>query len=182
MNPPVSPVRYSPLSIALHWIMVLLIAAGYATILLRENFPRGRDLREGLKGWHFMLGLAILALVVIRIAVRLVDRTPPITPQPAAWQAFLARVTHLALYAFLVAMPVAGWVILSASGKAIPFFGLELPALVGQSEALAEQVEELHEAVGTIGYFLIGLHALAALFHHYVVRDDTLRRMMPGGR
>jgi len=174
--------RFTPLSIALHWVMVLLISAVYATILLRENYPKGTDIREGLKTWHFMLGLTVLALVVIRLIARLSSRKPPISPEPPAWQSWLASATHFALYAFMLAMPVAGWVILSASGKTIPFFGLELPALVGQSQALAGQVKELHETVGTIGYFLIGLHALAALFHHYVVKDDTLLRMLPGRR
>lgn len=172
--------RFSSLSIALHWVMVLLISAVYATILLRQNYPKGSDIREGLKTWHFMLGLAILALVIIRLLARLSQRTPPITPEPPAWQALLAKATHLALYAFMLMMPLAGWVILSASGKPIPFFGLALPALVGESKALAGQVKEWHETAGTIGYFLIGFHALAALFHHYVVRDDTLRRMLPG--
>lgn len=174
--------RFTSLSIALHWVMVLLISAVYATILLRENYPKGTDIREGLKTWHFMLGLTVLALVVIRLIARLSSRRPPISPELPAWQSLLASATHFALYAFMLAMPVAGWVILSASGKTIPFFGLELPALVGQSKALAGQVKELHETVGTIGYFLIGLHALAALFHHYVVKDDTLRRMLPGRR
>lgn len=162
--------------------MVLLISAVYATILLRENYPKGTDIREGLKTWHFMLGLTILVLVVVRLIARFRSQKPPITPEPPAWQSLLASTTHFALYAFMLAMPVAGWVILSASGKTIPFFGLELPALVGQSKALAGQVKELHETVGTIGYFLIGLHALAALFHHYVVKDDTLLRMLPGRR
>ena len=172
--------RFSSLSIALHWVMVLLISAVYATILLRENYPKGTDIREGLKTWHFMLGLAVLVLVVIRLLARLSQRTPSITPQPPAWQALLAKVTHVALYAFMAAMPLAGWVILSASGKPIPFFGLELPSLVSQSKALAGQVKEWHETAGTVGYFLIGFHALAALFHHYIVKDDTLRRMLPG--
>ena len=173
--------RFSSLSIALHWVMVLLISAVYAVILLRENYLKGSDMREGLKTWHFMLGLTVLSLVIIRLIVRFSSRKPPITPAPPAWQALLAKTTHFALYAFMLVMPIAGWVILSASGKPIPFFGLELPALVGQSKALAGQVKELHETVGTIGYFLIGLHALAALFHHYIVKDDTLRRMLPGG-
>ncbi|MDA5195119.1 cytochrome b [Govanella unica] len=172
--------RFSSLSIALHWVMVLLISAVYAAILLRENYPKGTDIREGLKTWHFMLGLAVLVLVVIRLIVRLSSRRPSITREPPAWQVLLANMTHFALYAFMLAMPVAGWVILSASGKTIPFFGLELPALVGQSKVLAGQVKEVHEAVGTIGYFLIGLHALAALYHHYVIKDNTLRRMLPG--
>ena len=172
--------RFSSLSITLHWVMVLLISAVYATILLRENYPKGSDIREGLKTWHFMLGLAVLALVIIRLLARLSQRTPPITPEPPAWQALLAKATHLALYAFMLVMPLAGWVILSASGKPIPFFGLELPPLTGQNEGLTKQVKGWHETTGTIGYFLIGIHALAALFHHYVVKDDTLRRMLPG--
>lgn len=174
--------RYSSLSIALHWVMVVLMTAVYATILLRENYPRGTDIREGLKTWHFMLGLAVLTLVIIRLIARFASRAPAITPQPSAAQALLAKVTHLALYAFMIAMPIAGWMILSAEGKAIPFFGLELPALTGPNESLAEQVEELHELTGTVGYYLIGLHALAALFHHYVIKDNTLLRMMPGRR
>jgi cytochrome b561 len=94
----------------------------------------------------------------------------------------VAKATHLALYAFMLAMPIAGWLILSAADKTIPFFGLELPALVAPDKALSSQIKELHETFGTVGYFLIGLHALAALFHHYVVKDNTLRRMLPGKR
>ncbi|MBT2187458.1 cytochrome b [Sphingobium nicotianae] len=182
MSSTAAPHRFPPLAIALHWVMVALIAAVYACILLRGTYPRGSDLREGLKTWHFMLGLAVLVLVLVRIVARFVSTEPPIVPEPPAWQMRLARITHLALYAFMVAMPLLGWVALSASGKAIPFFGLHLPALVGPGETLAEQVEEVHETIGTIGYFLIGLHALAALFHHYFLKDDTLRRMLPGRR
>ncbi len=136
--------RFSSLSITLHWLMVLLISVVYATILLRENYPKGTDIREGLKTWHFILGLTVLALAIIRLLARLSQRTPPITPEPPSWQTLLANATHLALYAFMLAMPLAGWVILSASGKPIPFFGLELPALVGQSKALAGQMKDWH--------------------------------------
>ena len=174
--------RYSSLSIALHWAMVILLIAVYACMELREYYPKGSDIREGLKMWHFMLGLTMLLLVLIRVVARVTSATPLITPDPLAWQTLVAKLTHLALYAFMIAMPIAGWVILSASGKAIPFYGLDLPALVGPSKALAGQVKELHETVATIGYFLVGLHAVAALFHHYIVKDDTLRRMMPGPR
>ena len=174
--------RYSSLSITLHWAMLLILIAVYACMELREYYPKGSDFREGLKMWHFMFGLTVLLLVLIRVVARVTGGTPPITPDPPAWQTLIARLTHLALYAFMIAMPIAGWVILSASGKAIPFYGLELPALVGLNKALAEQVKELHETVATIGYFLVGLHAVAALFHHYIVKDDTLRRMIPGPR
>ena len=174
--------RYSSLSITLHWAMLLLLIAVYACMELRGYYPKGSDFREGLKMWHFMFGLTVLLLVLIRVVARVTGGTPPINPDPPAWQTLIARLTHFALYAFMIAMPIAGWVILSASGKTIPFYGLDLPALVGPNKALAEQVKELHETVATIGYFLVGLHAVAALFHHYIVKDDTLRRMMPGPR
>ncbi|MNP75825.1 hypothetical protein D3C76_1729480 [compost metagenome] len=80
----------------------------------------------------------------------------------------------------MIGAPLAGWLILSAAGKPIPFFGLELPALIGPDKELAGQIKELHELAGTAGYWLIGLHAVAALFHHYVSRDNTLVRMLPG--
>jgi len=179
---PASQRRYPSVSISLHWVMLVLIVAVYACMDLRDYYPKGSDFREGLKTWHFMLGLTVLLLALIRVSVRLTGSTPPITPDPPAWQTLFARLTHLALYVFMIAMPVAGWLILSASGKVIPFYGLALPALVGPDRALAEQVKELHETIATIGYFLIGLHAAAALFHHYFVKDDTLRRMMPGPR
>lgn len=89
---------------------------------------------------------------------------------------------HAALYLMMVGMPLAGWIILSAEGKPIPFFGLELPALVSANEELADTVEDIHETIGTAGYYLIGLHTVAALFHHYIQRDNTLLRMLPGGR
>lgn len=174
------PARYSRLSISLHWLMLLLIAATYACMELREFLPRGSDPREAMKSWHFMLGLSVLFLVIVRIAARFLAPAPPIVPTPAAWQAWSAKLVHLALYALMLGMPIAGWIILSAEGKPVPFFGLELPGLVGKNHGVAESFEEIHETIGKIGYFLIGAHALAALFHHYVVRDNTLRRMLPG--
>jgi len=173
---------YAPVSIILHWGMLLLIVVVYSCMLLREYFPQGSDIRNGLKTWHFMLGLSVLLLVIVRIVSRLLNSRPAITPEPPAWQMFVAKALHLALYAFMLAMPIAGWLILSASGKTIPFFGLEIFALVGPSKALAGQVKEVHETIATIGYFLIGGHASAALLHHYWFKDNTLLRMLPGKR
>ena len=174
--------RFGTLTIALHWFMLLLLAAVYACIELRVLWPRGSDPRELIKTWHFMLGLSVLALVFIRIAARLAGGTPPIVPAPPLWQHRIAQATHGLLYLLMIGMPIGGWLILSAEGDPVPFFGLELPALVSPDKALAEQIEEIHETVGTIGYWLIGLHALAALYHHYVKRDNTLRRMLGGSR
>jgi superoxide oxidase len=171
--------RYGSLSIALHWLMLLLIVAVYACIELRGNFPKGSDIREGLKTWHFMLGLSVLGLVVFRAAVHFIGVVPRIHPDPPKWQALLAKLMHVALYALMIGMPLMGWLTLSAEGKVVPFFGMQLPQLVGESKSVADWAKELHETGGTIGYFLIGLHAAAALFHHHVVRDNTLRRMLP---
>jgi len=176
-----STTRYGALSIGLHWLMLLLVAAVYVCIEAHERFPKGSAMRADLKTWHFMLGLAVLALVAIRVVVIVASATPRIEPAPPRWQQVLARLTHGALYGLMIAMPLLGWLVLSAEGKAIPFFGLQLPALVAPSETIASWAEELHEVGGTVGYVLIGLHAAAALFHHHVLRDNTLRRMWPAG-
>lgn len=171
--------RYASVSIVLHWAMFVLIAAAYSCILLRENFPRGSDIREGLKTWHFMLGLTILLLLFIRIVARILTAKPPITPAPPRLQMHLSKGVHWALYAFMLAMPLLGWTILSAEGETIPFYGLQLFALVSPDKVWAGQVQDIHETIGTIGYYLIGLHAAAALVHHYFIKDDTLKRMLP---
>lgn len=170
--------HYGLLSIGLHWVMLLLFIAVYACIELREFFPKGSNIREGLKTWHFMLGLSIFVLVWLRLLANVSDHYPRIKPEPPRWQRLLARLMHLVLYALMIFMPLAGWLTLSAAGKPIPFFGLELPALIDESENTAKLIKEIHVTAGTAGYFLIGLHAVAALFHHYIMRDNTLRRML----
>ena len=159
--------------------MLLLIASVYLCMELRGNFPRGSAIREGLKTWHFMLGLSVLVLVLFRAVVNFIGIAPRIQPDPPKWQKILAKLMHLALYALMISMPILGWLTLSAEGKVVPFFGLQLPALVEASKSVASWAKEFHETGGTIGYFLIGLHAAAGLFHHYLVRDNTLRRMLP---
>lgn len=159
--------------------MVLLLIAVYATIELRDFFPKGSDLRTAMKMWHFMLGLSVLAFAIIRLVVRLKTTRPAIVPAPAQWQEIVAKIMHIALYALMIGMPIAGWLILSGDGRTIPFFGLELPALMDKNKELAELIEEVHVTAGTVGYYLIGLHALAGLYHHYFLKDNTLKRMLP---
>jgi cytochrome b561 len=172
--------RYGMLSITMHWLMLALLVAVYACILLHEEFPRGSETRAALTTWHFMLGLSVFALVVARLAIRLAGPTPAVEPPIPTWQHHLASLMHVALYLFLLAMPLLGWLILSTAGKPIPFFGLELPALWTEHKALSRSVKDIHETIAEIGYWLVGLHAAAALFHHYYVRDNTLLRMLPG--
>lgn len=175
--------HYQPLAIALHWLILALIVAAYTLILMRENFERGTDIREGLKTWHYMVGLTVLTLATLRLVLNaFVWKRPPITPPPPAWQTWLAAGVHIALYVLMIGMPIAGWLMLSADGATIPFWGLQLPPLIAADEALADQIKALHETGGTIGYFLIGAHAAAALAHHYLFKDNTLLRMLPGSR
>lgn len=171
--------RYGPLSIGLHWFMLGLLAAVYLCMELSDAFPKGSDMRNGLKTWHYMLGLSVLVLAWFRLAVNLRHRAPPINPAPPLWQHRLAWLVQAGLYVLMIGLPLAGWLILSARGQPVPFFGLQLPALMAESKNAADWIKEIHEAGATAGYFLVGLHALAALYHHYLLRDNTLARMLP---
>lgn len=180
MNAPNRTQRYGSLSIGMHWLMLLLLVAVYACINLSDLFPKGSETRDALKAWHYTLGLSVLVLVWLRLAARLARRVPPIEPEPPGWQRKSAAIVHLALYVLMIGMPLLGWLILSARGRPIPFFGVPLPALIGESRSVGRLLREIHEVAGNAGYFLVGAHAAAALFHHYVVGDNTLRRMLPG--
>jgi cytochrome b561 len=131
--------RYHLSSVALHWVMLALFIGVYASIHLRELFDKGSAPREALKSLHFMLGLLMFALVWLRLSMRIKHAAPGISPTPPAWQEAAAKAAHLALYAIMIGMPLMGWLLLSAAGKPIPFFGLELPALIGPDKALAGQ-------------------------------------------
>jgi cytochrome b561 len=180
MNLKNATLRYGSLSIGIHWLMLLLFVAVYGTVELHELFEKGSNLREMLMTWHFMLGMLVFVLVWLRLAARLSGPTPAILPEPPGLQQLSSKLLHLALYLLMIGMPLTGWLMLSAAGKPIPFFGLELPALIGENKDLAKQIKEVHEFVGTTGYFLIGLHTVAALYHHYIKHDNTLTRMLPG--
>lgn len=172
--------RYGFLLISLHWVMLLLIVAVYTCTELREFYPKGSAIRDALKSWHYVLGLTVFLLLWVRLLARLAGHVPPILPTPPRWQLRIAHGLELAIYIFLIAMPLIGWLIVSGAGKTVSFFGLDLPHLIGKNRVLAKQLEDVHEFVGNLGYGLIGVHVLAALFHHYVQRDNTLKRMLPG--
>lgn len=172
--------RYGSILIGLHWLMLLLIVAIYASIELREVFPKGSYLRDALKTWHITLGISVFALVWARLAVRASGPAPQIYPEPPGWQNLSAKIAHLALYALMIGMPLLGWLMMNAKGRPVAFLGLQLPVLVGESKALAHLFEEIHETGGNAGYLLIALHAAAGLFHHYIQKDNTLTRILPG--
>jgi cytochrome b561 len=171
--------RYSWPSIALHWLMLVLIVAVYAAMDLKSIFPKGSPGRETMATWHYMLGLTVFCLVWVRALMRVAGVPPEVDPPMPAWQSLAARAVQWAMYALMIGLPILGWLTLSAKGTSVPFFGAELPALIGENKAQAKWLKDIHEALATAGYFVVGLHAAAALFHHYVKRDNTLRLMLP---
>jgi cytochrome b561 len=170
---------YGSLAILLHWLMLVLIVAGYAAMDLKSLAQKGSALRAAMANWHYLLGLLVFALVWPRLLAQSSGRAPEVEPAPPAWQAALAKAAHRALYVFMVAMPLLGWLALSAQGDPVYIFGSELPALTGKNEGLTKFFKDVHENLATVGYFLIGVHAAAALYHHYVKHDNTLRLMWP---
>lgn len=174
--------HYGSISMAFHWLMLFLLIAVFASIELRALYEKGSDPREAIKALHFMLGLLVFLLVFVRLAFRFMQKTPLITPVLSVKQDLMAKTMHGALYLLMIILPILGWLTLSAEGKDILFFGLQLPPLIAVDKDLADQLEDLHKTIGEIGYYLIGLHAVAALFHHYIQKDDTLTRMLPWGK
>ena len=173
--------RYGPLSRGLHWMMLLWLIAVYVNINLRQLFPQGRDLRLAFKAVHLMLGLSVLVWVSLRLYARLGAPRPGMILVLAPGQQRSSALVHFALYGLMFCMPVLGWLLLSAAGKSIPFWGLELPALIANNKALAHTIKERHETLGAAGYCLIAAHA-AGWHHHYFRRDNTLTRLLAAAR
>lgn len=171
--------KYSRPRIALHWLMFFLLVMVYAAIELRVFFDKGTPERDFMKSLHFMFGLTVLLLVLVRLLARRFSSAPPNLPLEEFFKHMhrASQLGHWALYAFMLLMPLMGWMVLSAAGKPTPFFCLALPALITPDEALAKQLKEWHETAGLFGYALIGLHTVAAFFHQFVLQDNLMASM-----
>lgn len=172
--------RYTTRLRRLHWLMALLVALTYIAIEQRGLFPRGSTGRFAMMQSHFWLGIGIFILVWIRLQQRLKHGVPRIAPALPAWQKLLSQLFHLALYAFFILMPILGILTANFDGKTIyiPLTEVALPTLVGENEEVAHQLEALHGQIGDIFYWIIGIHIVAALYHHFIRKDDTLNRMV----
>jgi cytochrome b561 len=169
--------RYGSISIGLHWLMLLLLIGVYACVELHDYYPKGSDMFNGLMTWHFSLGISVFILVAVRLIARLIAPEPVIVPDVLIWEKWLAKTMHIALYIFMIGMPVLGFLGITAAGKVPHLFGLPMPILIEVNKPLASTILDVHKTIANIGYFLIGAHALAGLFHHYIQRDNTLTRM-----
>lgn len=165
--------RYSKTMIVVHWLTALLIIAAYVT------GEGGRHVRENPPLLHFSLGLTVLVLLVPRLVSRLTGGAPAVDDSQGPWMTLAAKLGHLVLYAFIIALPLSGWYAASRLGAPVTFWGIGLPSIAAPVQGAPGLIADLHETGGTVILILAGLHALMALYHHFVLRDETLRRMAP---
>ena len=172
-----SNTHYHPASIFLHWFVFLLIIAAFIAIELKGQFPKGSEPRELCKTVHGVIGQLIFIAMAIRLMIRFACGVPkPMNPK--AIFTTLATTMHWLLYALLLISPIFGMLYFQYAGKEIHFFGLVWPQLLTPNPESKKLVEGIHEFLGNSLYFLIGIHALAGLWQHYILKDDTLRRML----
>ncbi len=174
-----APVRYGRLAIALHWLMALAIL-GMLGVGLWMTELKTSPLKIEVYSWHKWTGLSILLLATVRLLWRVHRPPPPLAESIPAWQARAAGLTHHVLYALMFAMPLSGWLQNSAAGFPLTWFGLfKVPALIARDKSAFAFWQQTHEVLAWTLLALIALHLAAALKHHFVNRDDTLRRILP---
>lgn len=166
---------------SVHWFTVALVVAAWFLGTFGDDLPRGsaRDIGMFL---HVTAGLLIIALLVVRVLWRAVDAPPLAETTPlGGWIEAAGKLTHLALYLLLAATPIIGIVLQFARGDALPIFGFtEIPSPWIKDREFARWIKAIHEALANALVILAVLHASAALIHHWVWRDRTLKRMLPG--
>ena len=174
-----TPTRYSGPAQFIHWLtaIVVLLAFVYGPGGSEERiYAAARDFDRQL---HETLGLCVIVLLVLRILWRLVD-TRPEPPQTTRWMEISAKVVQAALYVLLFAVPLTAIAGAWLEGHPLTLLaGIELPPMVGEAHALGTKVAEVHTWLGDTIIWLAGAHALAGLFHHYIVKDDVLRSILP---
>lgn len=175
------PEGYGVVAITLHWLMALVLVALLAMGLYMVTLPdTGFDkLKITLILYHKELGLVALCVAALRLAWRVGNALPGLVGSLPYWQKVAARAVHLFFYALMFALPISGLLMSSAAAIPVSAFGMfDLPDLVAPSEALFRSLIRLHRWLGYGLLALLGMHAGAALMHHFVKRDDTLRKML----
>ncbi len=171
--------RYSPVARWLHWLVAITIVLAFGLALTLEPMHFS-PAKLRLINYHKWLGITVLLLAVLRVLWRLLRRPPPLLPAPR-WQQFGAHALHGLLYALIFAVPLAGYCFSLADGYPVVYLGIvPLPVFIAHDEALADRLFAVHQALAWALCALVVVHLLAALWHHIVRRDDTLRRMLPG--
>jgi len=166
-------------SMLLHWTVALAIIGMYPLGLYIETLSYYDPEYRTIPAWHKSIGMLLLALLVVRIFWRTINRTPDPLPQPKA-MLWITRAVHRLLYLLPLITLVSGYMISTADGRPISVFNwFEVPALPAVMENQEDLAGEIHYWTATLMIALAGLHALAALKHHFMDRDNTLIRMLP---
>ncbi|MFJ1256869.1 cytochrome b [Cupriavidus sp. CuC1] len=174
--------HYGVIAILFHWSMALLVIGLAALGLYMVTLP---DVGFNTKKivlilYHKEFGLSAFVLLVARLGWRVTQVLPQLVAHLPDWQKIAARFVHLCFYAMLSALPISGWIMSSAAGIPVSFFGLfTLPDLVGSDDYLFHRFIDIHKWLGYVLILFIFVHVGAALRHHLVFKDDTLRRMLP---
>ena len=170
---------YGAIAKFLHWGIVILIIAQYVLAEAAEDLEDGPD-RLATIANHKAVGMLVLLLMLARIGWKLANRGLPQPVPMARPQQVAAAAGHGILYLLLILLPLSGWMMSSAAGYPTGFFGLfQFPMLGSEDHDLHEALEEVHETLFNAVVIIAVLHALAAAFHHFWMKDDTLRRMLP---
>ena len=186
-NNPVAPTRYHTVAIILHWVIALGILVQIVMGLAMTHLAIPIGLKFQLYQLHKSIGITVLLAVFLRAAWRLANRPPALPATMPALERFAAEATHWLLYALMFALPLTGWAEVTVSPYHIPtvLFRLvpwpDFPGLVGfAGNKLADAIATfVHTRLAFVLMGLLGLHAAAALRHHFLLRDGILRRMLP---
>lgn len=180
MPQPRLPLGYGRLSRRLHWIVALavipMIAAGL--IMTTEGLPRA--IGNALFLFHKNLGVILIPVILLRLAWRLTHPAPPLPDAVPRWQRLAARLSHGALYALLVVLPLSGFVRVRAGGFPVEMLdALGAGPWLPRSDALADAAKALHEAAGNLLIAVLAVHVAAAAYHGWLRRDGVWQRMWP---
>ncbi len=167
---------YTRTAIALHWLIAFLIIGAFPLGLYMHDLPLSPT-KLKLFSYHKWIGITVLLSAVGRLAWLLTHPAPVMLNMPQ-WQEILAHAIHRLLYLLLFAIPLSGWLMSSAKGFQTVYFGvLPLPDLIGKDKGLGELLQSVHQVLSFTLLGLLAAHVAGALKHHFVERDDTLRRM-----
>ena len=172
---------WGSLSKGFHWLIVLLIINQW-WIAERADELKGLAKLEAL-AWHKSFGMTVFMLAVLRLAWRLMNPTPELATETKPWERLLAKISHVLLYALIFAMPLTGWMMSSAKNYPVSWFKLfQFPDLVAPAEQTFHQMHDLHHLLFGVLVSVALLHVAGALKHHFIDKNDVLKRMLPFGR
>lgn len=174
-----SPTRYTAVAQAFHWLIAALIVTQFTLAYLADDLPIGIH-KLALLARHKSFGMTVLMLAVLRLLWRLKNPAPELPSGMAPLERMLARITHVAFYVLLFAMPLTGWLMSSAKNYSVSWFGLfTWPNLIAKNETAFDLLRSTHEILSDVLFAIAVLHILAALKHHFWNKDDVLLRMLP---